>query len=350
MSKEVQHFSSSEGFVCMSSPGTKEYSLSSISDVDIKDNNSVLDQYDFIIAPFNKQKNETYLLKFENQWENAAFEFDLEDSDQIKETLKSEYISSFNEVEKLIKEGIVEKLVLSKTKLIAFPNNKYCELYKELVSKYKNAFVYCFYIPEIGFWMGATPEVLLNKTGSDYHTVALAGTKKINGPLKEVKWGDKEIRELRIIEEYVEDYLKANSIEFKISETYTSEAGAMCHIKSDIFISGELDVDFLINIIHPGPAISGRPKDLAIEHIGRIENHSREYYAGYLGPIQRNGNFDFFVNLRCMKLKKGHGVLYLGGGIIESSNVEDEWNETELKATTIMRVIDAKAKEQDDLI
>lgn len=47
------------------------------------------------------------------------------------------------------------------------------------------------------------------------------------------------------------------------------------------------------------------------------------------------------VNLRCMNILPGSFVLYAGGGILASSEIESEWLETEAKMQTMKRLINS---------
>lgn len=43
-----------------------------------------------------------------------------------------------------------------------------------------------------------------------------------------------------------------------------------------------------------------------------------------------------YVNLRCCQIQEGKAYLYLGGGYTKQSIPEDEWEETENKARTLL--------------
>jgi isochorismate synthase len=81
------------------------------------------------------------------------------------------------------------------------------------------------------------------------------------------------------------------------------------------------------------------PYRLSLDLLMKLEKHHREYYAGYLGPIGIDGKTDLFVNLRCMKVLPKHLALFIGGGITADSIPEEEWQETEIKADTLLSVI-----------
>ena len=91
--------------------------------------------------------------------------------------------------------------------------------------------------------------------------------------------------------------------------------------------------------MHPTPAVAGQPKEDAIRFIKQLEPHDRDYYTGYLGPFQHQGDTDLFVNLRCMKITPAYISLYVGGGITLESDPAEEWNETRLKAQSLLKIM-----------
>ena len=72
--------------------------------------------------------------------------------------------------------------------------------------------------------------------------------------------------------------------------------------------------------------------------IRETELHQREYYAGYLGPVDANSQ-QLFVNLRCMKLTSNGVSFFVGGGITAQSKADEEWQETCLKLETLKRIL-----------
>ena len=103
----------------------------------------------------------------------------------------------------------------------------------------------------------------------------------------------------------------------------------------------------MIAQLHPGPAISGYPKSTAIEKIEEIEAHDRELYTGYLGPLNIEGESSLFINLRCMKVYRDSYDLFVGGGLTKDSDAHSEWEETELKAKTLLNILNKELAELD---
>ena len=118
------------------------------------------------------------------------------------------------------------------------------EVFERLLQKHNNAFVYVWFHPKVGLWMGATPERLVTIKNREFHTTALASTQSYNGDLKPL-WGAKEKKEHQYVIDYIVSQIKdqENGIilkNFSVSETYTIKAGNLLHLKADI--RGEIEI------------------------------------------------------------------------------------------------------------
>ena len=296
----------------------------------------------FVFAPFDGI--EKALIIPDSNSERVIF-----DSKSISFEEKEKLHSQFGRKEHiaLVKKGInfikstaTEKVVLSRKETIEVNGISYWETFKKLTTNYPNAFVYLWFHPVSGLWMGATPEVLLSVQDEQFNIMSLASTQEYKGTL-DVTWNDKEVVEHQIVTDYIVSKLETENL--KISEAYSVKAGSLVHIRADI--SGRVSVsDFdlkkLIDVLHPTPAVCGMPKESAKEFILANEHYDREYYTGFLGEI-RDMEINLFVNLRCMKLDidKQQASLYIGGGITKGSNPEKEWKETVSKSKVIKKVL-----------
>ena len=74
--------------------------------------------------------------------------------------------------------------------------------------------------------------------------------------------------------------------------------------------------------------------------IRETENYNREYYSGYLGTLDKKGNAELYVNLRCLQVFSNKTIIYAGGGITAGSNPLAEWEETELKSRNMLSAIE----------
>jgi isochorismate synthase len=326
----------------------------------------------FVFAPFENTNN-AILIPSENA-EIITTEYSAESFEEVEKEIQefppaytnsAARINHEELVEKgieVIKKGEFKKVVLSRKEDVQ-TQLKAIEIFKNLLKKYKTAFVYFWFHPQTGIWLGATPETLLNVEREKFKTMALAGTQAFEGT-SSVNWGEKEIEEQQIVTDSILENLEHKvSGSIHKSEPYTSKAGNLLHLQTDI--TGMLDPEIsslksLIFALHPTPAVCGLPKKKAQQFIFEHEAYDREFYSGFLGElnmkneVKRNNNrrnqenqaygsilkqTSLFVNLRCMKLEGGKARLFIGGGITKDSSPADEWQETVNKSHTIKSVL-----------
>ncbi|MEN8858119.1 MAG: chorismate-binding protein [Flavobacteriaceae bacterium] len=302
----------------------------------------------FVFAPFN---NEYPAVVFLNETSEILEETFIKNS-QINSNKEHQIIFSdkqnhLNLVQKginAIKNGAFKKVVLSRKEILKFSSLDIIQTFKRLLQKYDNAFVYVWFHPKVGLWMGATPERLVTLSNGTFHTMALASTQKFEGNMNPI-WEEKEKNEHQYVVDYIVSQIKdqQNGIilkKFTVSDTYTVKAGNLLHLKADIKGEiGEFNLNNLLDTLHPTPAVCGLPKEAAKSFILSNENYNRTYYTGFLGEININSNTELFVNLRCVEIIDGKAVIYVGGGITKDSNAAKEWLETCNKSQTIKSVI-----------
>lgn len=239
----------------------------------------------------------------------------------------------------------LEKAILSRIKSIPTTSFNPWETFKKLCAKYPSVMVYWASIPKVGTWIGATPETLIHIEHGESQTVALAGTQPDSGvAYDKVQWGDKEKNEQQIVSDNIKQLIAAHFPEAKvdIDGPKTISTGALLHLKTSFGWNSGTNIDSIgafIDSLHPTPAILGQPREAALTLINNTELHDRAYYTGLLGPINPKGLTHLFVNLRCMQVYKDFLALYLGGGITSESKPSAEWQETELKANTLLSTL-----------
>ena len=268
--------------------------------------------------------------------DEADFDLSL-NTDALLETTKFDYQNNFEQMHSALQKKEVEKVVLSRIKKIKTEKTG-IEIFKSLNQNYAATYNYILSNPEIGTWLGASPELLLRVTADKIKTVSLAGTKQANA---NTEWTEKEITEQKIVTDFILNTLKSNDFKnINSSSVQTVKAGTVEHLKTEISadVKNKEALHLLLIDLHPTPATCGLPKDIAFKRINEIEHHDRKFYTGFIG-ILRNGQQDFFVNLRCMELSVDEAVLYIGGGLTIDSHCESEWQETERKSTTLSNLL-----------
>lgn len=368
--KLQEHILTKRAFVVYRKPNMNTVKAFLQQDSEVYTKNEV-NNSGFVFAPFNTgstsyiiPSDRSDIIEFNSKLveegdpqEDETIDFGYLEEDQKRhETLVQRGIEA-------IKAGDFKKVVLARSERVQLYDPDAIRIFKKLLNKYPLAMVYLWFHPETGYWLGATPETLLKVERNRFETMALAGTQVFSGDT-DVEWGLKEVEEQLFVTDYILEKLeKLNGIEnIQNSRPYSARAGNLLHICTDI--SGRLSepekLQELVDALHPTPAVCGLPKKKALSFILAHEEHSREFYSGYLGEMnlktehKRNSNrnnqenqqfasisigSELFVNLRCMKLKDGNARIYVGGGITKDSNAAEEWMETVNKAQTMKSVL-----------
>ncbi|AVI51764.1 isochorismate synthase [Pukyongia salina] len=210
-----------------------------------------------------------------------------------------------------------------------------------LFSENTDAFRYLWFHPKTGMWCAATPELLLSVADKTFKTMSLAGTRsKVKHG--DQQWTNKEIEEQELVTQAILRDLKPFTSDIEISETYTSSAATLEHLRTDI--SGVLDpsasIKQVVDTLHPTPAVCGTPAKKALEFIETFEGYDRAFYTGYVGPVNLDSSTsNLFVNLRCMRLSNKEASIYTGGGITVLSDPISEWKETCNKQQTMLKLL-----------
>jgi isochorismate synthase EntC len=88
-------------------------------------------------------------------------------------------------------------------------------------------------------------------------------------------------------------------------------------------------------LLHPTPAVAGVPEAAALAAIAELEGFDRGLYAGPVGWVDARGDGDWAVALRSATLDGTRARLVAGAGIVDGSDPEREWDETEAKLSTM---------------
>jgi isochorismate synthase len=213
--------------------------------------------------------------------------------------------------------------------------------------KYTRSYVYLLHTPETGTWLGCTPEILLSGGKSKWNTVALAGTQSLTHDALPDTWDDKNLIEQMLVAYYVRTQLFSFGLHPDENGPYTVRAGCLAHLRTDFrfTIPDTGRIGDLLKLLHPTPAVSGLPKEEAFRFILANEGYNRRYYSGFVGWLDPGGESDLYVNLRCMNIRPCALTLYAGGGLLPSSILEDEWQETEDKLQTMLFIAKNKPVE-----
>ena len=263
--------------------------------------------------------------------------------------LTSSYSIDFANYHSQLLQGTFRKIVLARQadETTLQPIDP-VELFHCACQLYPRMFIALVYTPQSGTWLTATPEILLEGSGCDWRTIALAGTMRLeegqlDGEGENTTWSTKNIEEQRVVATYIAQCLEQFANDFKEEGPRTVRAANLVHLRSDFTFTLPSDdrIGDLLQQLHPTPAVCGLPKREAFQFIIRNEYSPRRYYSGFMGPL-KTPSTSLYVSLRCMNIEGNHYHLYAGGGLLRDSTLELEWQETEAKLETMRRCIAIK--------
>ncbi|MCX7831972.1 MAG: aminodeoxychorismate synthase component I [Actinobacteria bacterium] len=199
-----------------------------------------------------------------------------------------------------------------------------------------------------------SPELFIRIRGKKIQTKPIKGTcrrgfsREEDIQLKtELKKDPKERAELAMVVDLERNdfskICKANSVRvdrFASIETYPGVHHLVSLVEGEI--EGNLSVKNLLKAVFPGGSITGAPKISAMRIIDELENFNRGIYAGSIGYFSINGNVDLNIVIRTLINQEERWILNTGSGITIDSNEEKEFEETIIKASTVLQPLGLK--------
>ena len=95
----------------------------------------------------------------------------------------------------------------------------------------------------------------------------------------------------------------------------------------------------LMRATFPAGTLSGAPKVRAMQIISELEQTARGPYGGCVGYFSFNGNLDCCITIRTALIKGGKAYVQAGGGWVNDSTPEDEYQETRNKAKAMLKAV-----------
>lgn len=252
------------------------------------------------------------------------------------------YGRDFRKFHEQLLSGKFSKIVLSRRSDITADVRETPEtLFFRACGMFPHAFVALVSTPFTGTWLAATPEILLERHGESWRTMALAGTMPAQAYADEPVWSLKDIEEQRYVAAYIAECLAGFTDDYRADGPFTVRAGNVVHLRTDFVFTlpwaGSLGR--LVGALHPTPAVCGLPRVDTFTFIQEGESCPRRYYSGFMGPLGIENITKLYVSLRCMEICGGSYHLYAGGGLLAGSDEQQEWLETEAKMEAMRRVI-----------
>ncbi len=95
----------------------------------------------------------------------------------------------------------------------------------------------------------------------------------------------------------------------------------------------------LMRATFPAGTLSGAPKVRAMQIIAELEQCQRGPYGGCVGYFSFHGNLDCCITIRTALIKDGRAYIQAGGGWVNDSTPEGEFEETVNKAKAMLKAV-----------
>jgi menaquinone-specific isochorismate synthase len=200
--------------------------------------------------------------------------------------------------------------------------------------------------------VGATPELLLRRSGAVVESRVLAGTTwpdaegADDATDDQVLGAEKYREEHRFAVESLCRTLGPSCTRMELDGPHLLRLPTVTHLSTDV--RGHLDlvqdpsVLALAGAVHPTAAVGGTPPALAAATIAELEGRvglRRGRYAGPVGWVDAHGDGELGIALRCAELTGRTARLFAGCGIVADSDPDLELAETAAKLRAVTEAL-----------
>jgi isochorismate synthase len=221
-------------------------------------------------------------------------------------------------------------------------------LFGAMREQFSSCFCFCCGTPEAAFF-GASPELLVRRSGASVSSVALAGSiRRSSDPAVDDHLGeqllrsDKNRREQRIVSERIVRTLRPHAVWVEsAAEPEVIKVANIQHLGTPVIaqLAEPRSAVELAGLMHPTPAVGGEPRGRAIAAIAEVEEMDRGWYAGPIGWMDATEDGEFCVGLRSALLRDREAHLYAGVGVVAGSDPAAELEETEIKLDALLPLL-----------
>jgi len=202
-------------------------------------------------------------------------------------------------------------------------------------------------------FIGASPEVLVRRTGAEILSHPLAGTVARSGDpatdealLAALMASRKDRHEHQLVVDAIAARLRpfCSSLEVPKAPTVMPLRN-VSHLGTEI--RGTLSAGSpafptsleLAALLQPTPAVGGLPVDAALRWQRDNEGFDRGCYAGPVGWLDSRGDGEWALGLRSATVSGRRAVLFAGNGIVAGSDPDAELAETQLKLQALLAAL-----------
>jgi isochorismate synthase len=220
---------------------------------------------------------------------------------------------------------------------------------RSLRAAYPSCFTYVITGADGTAFAGASPELLIRRSGTRAISQPMAGSVARGASEAEddrlahsLQKSAKDAVEHRLVSDFVVRALEPFARSVMAREPEIVRFTNIQHLATTVeatLADPPAEALELAAALHPTPAVSGWPRDRADALIDELEQLERGWYAGAVGWIDSRGDGEFAVALRCGLLWEDGARLYAGNGVMPDSDPARELEETELKFKALLSAL-----------
>jgi isochorismate synthase len=291
------------------------------------------------------------------RWTGRAAPHEAFDEIQLRpDPEPDDYAAAVMEATRRIREGPLRKVVLARSIVVAADRELDT---KQLLWRLRavDPDCYAFASPELalergglvptGVLVGATPELLVRKTGTEVVATPLAGSAPRFGDPDEDRASaqrlfdsSKDREEHALVVDDVDAALTPLCQHLKHpNEPELLGTANVWHLATSFLGRAKgsvLSVLDLVAALHPTPAVCGTPRSAARVALAELEPLDRGCYAGPVGWVDANGDGEWAIALRCAEITGTTARIFAGAGIVADSLPDLELDETSRKFRALL--------------
>ena len=253
-----------------------------------------------------------------------------------------------------LEEGRLAKVVLAR-RVDVEANRPFVlhDALARLVSLYPSCAIF-----RVEGFIGASPEILVRRTGTQILSHPLAGTVARSGNqasddalLAGLMASPKHRREHRLVVDEIASRLRPLCSRLdvpeepsvialrNVSHLGTVLTGTLFRYPGAESTAGAPTALEVAALLQPTPAVGGDPTDAALAWQAANEGFDRGWYAGPVGWVDSRGDGEWVLGLRSAYLEGRRASLYAGNGIVAGSDPQAELAETQLKLQALLAAL-----------
>jgi para-aminobenzoate synthetase component 1 len=318
--------------------------------------------YDWAVVVDHQQQTSHLVAQHcdESTWQTLLNQFSKLPTEQVKSEFKvlglitanmdrQDYRHAFNKIKQYLKEGDCYQVNLAQRFVAPCAGDPWIA-YQALRRLNAAPFSCYLNIPGVQV-LSSSPERFLKLTNGVVETKPIKGTRprglneaEDRQQLEDLQNSQKDRAENLMIVDLLRNDIsktcKKGSV--KVPVLFDVESYATVHHLVST-VTGQLTDDKqaldLLKSCFPGGSITGAPKIRSMEIIEELEPHRRGVYCGAIGYIGFDGNMDTNIAIRTLVHSAGAIRFWAGGGIVNDSVVEEEYQECFDKAAAMLDLL-----------